>query len=226
MAGSVSINLILPDTEAYLSHTTIALVGTSSVSAENDSLIFSIAGAVALGGTGGYGVSISVNMIGSPTSDGVPVNPGLIPDQPDDLPAEDGATYAFITDSTVTVVGGTLSVTATEMGSAADPNIIAITGSLGSGEKPTSTGAAGTLAVNLIRNDTEAYLNGNSSVTEVAPASGVTDPGPASLMVMPTTPRASSRSPAPWELARRASGRRWATTRSPRPSPRTSKTRR
>ncbi len=183
VAGSVSFNLVLPDTEAYLSNTTIALVGDSSVSAQDDSLIWSIAGAVALGGTAGYGVSISVNMIGSPTSDGAPVNPDLIANQPGDLPVEDGATYAFITDSTITMVGGTLSVTATSMGPIGSTRIVAITGSLGAGEKPNSTAAAGTLSVNLIRDDTEAYLSANSSVTEVAAGSGVADPGHLSLVV-------------------------------------------
>ena len=182
--GRSAINLILPDTEAYLSHTHVSLVGDSSVEADEKSVIVSLAGAgtIFTGGTGGYGAAIAINMIGSPDSNGAPTNPDLVPNQPD-LPVEQGATHAFITDSTVTLVGGTLSVTANTTDPSGSPRIIAITGALGTGEGKTSTGAAGMLSVNLIRTDTEAYIDASSSITEVAAGSGVTDPGPLSLTV-------------------------------------------
>ena len=161
-----------------------ALVGDSSVEADEKSVIVSLAGAgtIFTSGTGGYGAAIVINMIGSPDSNGAPTNPDLVPNQPD-LPVEQGATHAFITDSTVTMVGGTLSVTANTTDPSGGPRIIAITGALGTGEGKTSTGAAGMLSVNLIRNDTEAYIDASSSITEVAAGSGVTDPGPLSLTV-------------------------------------------
>jgi hypothetical protein len=180
MAGSFAINLILPDTEAYLSNTQIALVGDSSVEADENALIVSIAGAAGIsGGTGGYGVAIAVNMIGSPLSNGAPANPDLVPDQPA-LPVEQGAIHAFITNSTITMVGGTLSVTANNGDQGNGPLVVAVTGALGTAEGSTSTGAAGMVSVNLIRDDTEAYIDGGSRITEVT---GATDPGPLSLNV-------------------------------------------
>ena len=183
VAGSVSINLILPDTEAYVSSAHIALVGDSSVKAFEKSVIVSIAGSAAIsGGTGGYGAAAAINMIGSPISNGAPFNPQLAPDQPD-LPVADGATRAFITSSTITMVGGTLQVIASNVDPLSDSRIIAITGALGASKGATSTGAAGMLSVNLIRNDTEAYIGDGSSITEVAAGQGVTDPGILNLQV-------------------------------------------
>ncbi len=183
MAGSVSINLILPDTEAYISGATISLIGDSSVSADEKSDIWSIAGGVAFGGTGGYGVAVALNIIGSPTIGGVTADPVLVPNQPNDLPVEDGTTAAFISASTITIVGGTLSVTAINENPAVDPRIIVVAGAIGAGTGAGGTGDAGMLAVNIIQDDTDAYITGSSSVTEVAAPTGVTDPGPASISI-------------------------------------------
>src|SRR5262249_9760350 len=61
--------------------------------------------------------------------------------------------------------------------------LIAITGALATAKGNTGADAAGMLSVNLIRTDTEAYIDANSSITEVAAGSGVTDPGKLSLKV-------------------------------------------
>jgi hypothetical protein len=177
IAGSVSVNLILPETLAYLANDAqVSLVADSSVTAREESEIGAVAGAAALGGSGGYGVSVGVNILGAASV------PTLVPDQPN-LPAGDGVTDACVTGSTITMVGGTFTVEAVNANSGTQERIIAITGSLGVGSEPQSKGIAGMLSVNLIRDDTEAYVSSNSSITEVAAPSGVTDPGPLNLVV-------------------------------------------
>ncbi|HEV3078683.1 MAG TPA: hypothetical protein VGY66_02850, partial [Gemmataceae bacterium] len=183
VAGSVSINLVLPTTVAYVSGATLSLIGDSPVTAEEQSEIWSVAGAGALGGNGGYGAALGLNIIGSPTNNGTPANPTFVPDQPDNLPVRDGETFAYITDSTITMVGGTLTVQAINDNPSTDSRIIAISGSLGAGSQEAGIGGGGMLSVNIIQNDTEAYISNNTSVTEVSAPSGVTDPGSANVLV-------------------------------------------
>ena len=176
--------MILPDTEAFLSNTNVALTpnpsppgsgaggegaGDSSVTANEESQIVSLAGSAALGGTGGYGFSIAFNMIGSPAFGRAPAsNPVMVPDEPN-LPTANGITEAYVTNSTVTVSNGTLSVTADNADSSSSPRIIVIVGSLGLGTGKNSNGFAGMIAVNLLQMDTEAYI-GSSTID----ASGLT----------------------------------------------------
>ena len=64
MAGSVSINVDLPDTEAYVQDATLTLGGDSWVKANEAAEIAAIAGSGAYGGSKGFGVAIAINLIG------------------------------------------------------------------------------------------------------------------------------------------------------------------
>ncbi len=99
IAGSVSINILLPNTDAYVTNSTLDLADDSHVSAADSSLIWSVAGAGAYGGAGGYGAAIAVNLIGFSNQ------VQIIPNQP-------ATTDAYITGSTVNMTGGTLKVSA------------------------------------------------------------------------------------------------------------------
>ena len=99
VAGSVSLDLVLPDTEAYISGATVNLSGDSEVHASEGAVIVALAGGLALGGKGGYGAALAVNLIGFSNQTTTSLN----------RPA---ATLAYIDNSTITDVGGTLSVMA------------------------------------------------------------------------------------------------------------------
>ncbi len=165
IAGSVSINILLPNTDAYVTNSTLDLADDSHVSAADSSLIWSVAGAGTYGGAGGYGAAIAVNLIGFSNQ------VQIIPNQP-------ATTDAYITGSTVNMTGGTLKVSAQNENSTSDPRIITITGFVGLGNGPTA--GAGMVSVNVIKNETEAYIQ-DSTVTEVAPPAGMTSTGPVSL---------------------------------------------
>ncbi len=169
VAGSVSLNLVLANTDAYVTGSTIALTADSHVDAADSSLIWSVAGAGAYGGRGGYGASVAVNLIGFSNQI------AIVPNQP-------ATTEAYINGSTITMTGGTLQVSAQNQNTTSNPRIIAITGSLGIGGQEEGNGGAGMVSVNVIKNDTEAYIQ-SSSVTQVAPAPGMTSTGPVSLEV-------------------------------------------
>ena len=172
-SGSLTLNLVLPNTDAYVSGSTLALGGTSHVMAQDTSLIWSVAGAASYGGKTGIGASTAVNLIGFSNQ------LQLVPNQP-------ATTDAYITGSTVTMAGGTLSVTAENQNSSTNPRIIAITGTLGMGSQPQSSGVAAMVSVNIIKEETEAYIS-NSSVTEnPLPAGATTDPNPVSVVIMST----------------------------------------
>ena len=151
VAGSVSVDLVLPDTEAYISGANVTLAGDSNVTATESAVIAAIAGSAALGGKGGYGVALAVNLIGF--SNQIPVTPN-----------EPAATLAYIENSTITDTGGTLSVLAKSANAPNQPSIIAIVGALGAGTQANSTGVGGMISVNIIKDETEAYI-GNSTVT-------------------------------------------------------------
>ncbi len=149
VAGSVSVDLVLPDTEAYISGATINLSGDSNITATESAVIAAVAGSAALGGKGGYGVSLAVNLIGF--SNQIPVTPN-----------EPAATLAYIENSTITDTSGTLSVLATSANAPNQPSIIAIVGALGAGTQANSTGVGGMISVNIIKDETEAYITGST----------------------------------------------------------------
>ena len=123
----------------------MTVAGNSSIIATDQSLIWSIAGAIAYGGTGGYGVSVGVNLLGTTN------NPN--------------ATTAYITGSTFTLGTGTLTVSASDANPTLDPRIIAVDGSIGVGSGDDAIGGAGNVAVNEINQINEAYVT-NSTINQ------------------------------------------------------------
>ncbi len=157
VAGSISVNAIIDTVEAYLLGATATLDEGSSIKARNESQIWAIGGAVAYGGKGGIGVGIAANVMGT-----------------DDDP---NVTRAYIENSTVTMGDGTLEISAYNENPTMDPRIIAITGSVGIGRGSESFAGAGTISVNIISNDTYAYIK-SSTIQEPQ-----NDPGTLSTLV-------------------------------------------
>ncbi len=150
IAGDVSVNVVLQTTTAYVSDTTIdlvgtasATVGTASVTAEDTAEIWAVGGALGYGSSGGYGVSIAVNLIGT-----------------DNAPT---ATTAYISGSVLGTSGGTVTVSASDADSTADPGIYSLAGAAGiaTGEKADADGA-GMVGVNIIFRTAEAYVQGST----------------------------------------------------------------
>lgn len=151
VAGSVSVNVVLDETEASITNSTLNIGGDARVTAHDESVIWSGAGALALGGSAGVGAALSLNLIGTS-------NVGLVPDRP-------GRTRAFIDGSTLTMTGGTLDVSAT----VADPDlglrIISASGSAGASiGGQGNIGGAGTISLNVIKTTTEAFIT-NAIIT-------------------------------------------------------------
>ena len=147
-AGSISINVDLTSTEAYLEGVIATLGGSSSVRAIDESQIWAIAGAVGLGGSGGYGFGVGINLLGSDQ------NPNV--------------TRAYIDNSQVTIGSGLLEVSAVSQDTSTNSRIVALTGSIGVGLGPDGSEAgAGTLSVNIISDDTDAWIK-SSVITDAA----------------------------------------------------------
>src|SRR5262249_34204952 len=141
VAGSVSVNQVLPVTEAYVSGAYLGLTGDATIKAVDNSEIWAIAGSGAQGGSVGFGVALAVNFLGSAT------NPSL--------------TEAYLRNSTISISNGTLTVSAIDTNNGSDPRIIAITGSAGVGSGGSGSGIAGMISVNEIIGSTKAYLEGS-----------------------------------------------------------------
>src|SRR5262249_18812653 len=140
VAGSVSVDVGLYSVVAYVSGATLNLQEDSSVTAEDESNIWTIGGAVAFGGKAGVGIGIGVNVLGS---DGNP-----------------NTTSAYVENSTVTLDDGALEVSAENKNPSVDPRIVAITAAIGA-----STGSfagAGMVSVNLINSETSARITGST----------------------------------------------------------------
>ena len=156
VAGSVSVNEILPITEAYVSGANLTLDGNATIQAVDESEIWAIAGSASFGGSVGVGIAIGVNEIGSAS------NPAL--------------TEAYAANSTFTIDNGSLNVSAIDTNSGSDPRIVAATASTGAGSSDSIAGIAGMVAVNEIIGTTSAYLDdstvrqgtGSSSAAGVA----------------------------------------------------------
>ena len=152
VAGSVSLDIDLPDTEAYVQDAKLTLTGDSSITATESAEIAAIAGAVAYGGDKGFGVAIAINLIGFAL----------------DLTSDPAQTDAYIDGSTVIIDGGTLSITATDESPSTQPRILAITGSGGISTSEDSDSGAGMVAVNDIQDETLAYVQSSSITQPVA----------------------------------------------------------
>lgn len=146
VAGSVSVNIILSDTQAYLKSVTATLSSDSSVTAKDETMIISVAGAGAYGGKSGVGLSLAINLIGFSNKLGIVVNRPAV-------------TKAYIEGSTINLNGGKLDVLATTtLNDAALPRIVAVTGSAGISTGTTSTAGAGMISINIVKNFVEAYI--------------------------------------------------------------------
>ena len=149
VAGSVSLDIDLPDTEAYVQDAKLTLAGDSWITATESAEIAAIAGSVAYGGDGGFGVAIAINLIGFSLG----------------LTSEPALTEAYIDDSTVILDGGTLAIIASDQAPSSQPRIIAITGSGGVSTSEDSNSGAGMLALNDIQDENLAYVQ-SSSITQ------------------------------------------------------------
>jgi hypothetical protein len=136
VAVALASNTITGDTEAFVRDANLTLAGDTSVKAHNDDQIWAIDGAVAYGGKTGFGAAVSLNII------------------------LDKA-YAYLADSTVTQSAGGLTVSGvSDNFGSADARIIAITASVGAAGQ--GLGISGTISLNLVEDDNEAYLSGTT----------------------------------------------------------------
>ncbi len=159
IAGSVSVNVALETTEAYLSSGSVTLTGDASVTAQDTAQVWAIGGAVGYGSNGGYGVSLGLNLIGTGSRQSL--------------------TEAYLDGTLLTTSDGTLLVKATNGNSTANPGIFALAGAIGiqTGEEGNLAGA-GMLAVNLIFRTASAYIQNSGKIevtTKTAGKSSVDD---------------------------------------------------
>ncbi len=146
VAGSVSLNVVLNDTLAFVEDSRLNSTGDMAISATDTSKIWSGAGALALGGKAGVGVALSLNMIGFSN------DVELVPNRP-------GRTQAFVDDSELHFTGGGLSVSAIADDLGRDPRIISASASAGASTSGQGNiGGAGTVSVNVIKTLTEAFV--------------------------------------------------------------------
>src|SRR5262249_21167388 len=136
-------NTITAETDAFVRNANVTLAGDTKVKAHNDDQIWAIDGAVAFGGKTGFGAAVSLNII------------------------KDNA-FAYVANSVVSQSAGGLTVEAASdnFGSAA-ARIIAITGSVGAATRG-DLGISGTISLNLVIDDNEAYLSGTSYTNTAA----------------------------------------------------------
>jgi hypothetical protein len=161
VAGDVSVNVILPTTNAYVLDSDLTLKGDSTVSATDTAQIYAIAGAVAYGDGGGYGIAIGLDLIGAAGSQ--------------------GQTEAYVENSTIDVTDGTLGLTAkvNQPSGSTDPGIVSAAGTLGisPGGGGADIAGGGLLAVNVIFRETKAFVTGSKiSQVETGPSAS-TDQG-------------------------------------------------
>ena len=137
IAGQVSINAIGSQTAASILNLSDISANDVKLFAKDNSLIFSIAGALAYGGKGGIGASIAFNDI-----------PGLL--------SERNYTIASIESSDVDAAGFL------DMDAETKDKIIAITAALGASKE--GMAAAISVSVNTIIGDTKVYVSGKKEL--------------------------------------------------------------
>jgi hypothetical protein len=130
ISGSVSVNIILSTAEAYILNSDVTLSGNSLLKAEDSSQIWAFAGAASVGGKGGFGISVAVNLIGFSN------DLEVVPNQP-------ATTKADIENSTIMITEGVLEVAAVNDNTAVDPRIIAVTGAVGAESRVAVVAGAG-----------------------------------------------------------------------------------
>jgi hypothetical protein len=132
VAGSVSVNIITDQVDAYLVNDNVQLAGDLEVNATDASLIVSVAGGVGYGGKAGVGLAIAVNVVTNTTT-------------------------GYIDASTVNQTGGGLDVTASNENPTTDARIVALTGTVGVSSQ--GNGVAGMIGVNVVTDTTDAHLS-------------------------------------------------------------------
>jgi len=142
VAGSVSINVELPDTEAFVRDAKLTLDGDSQVAAKEEAEIVAIAGAGEFGGNNGFGVAVAVNLIGFELGQ----------------TSEPAQTEAYILDSPVALDAGNLSVTAGAAAPTGQPRILAIAVSVGLLKGENTHAVDGMVSVNTIQGKTDASV--------------------------------------------------------------------
>ncbi len=158
LAVAVAVNTMGNDTEAFVRDANVTLVGDAKVTAVNDDQIWAIDGSDNFGGALGLGAAVSVNLIND-------------------------RAYAFIIDSVVNQSGGALTMSASDQNfGAIDARVLAVTASVG---VSSSLAANGTVAVNTVSDDTEAFLSGtvytNATAGESATVTATSTSGIVSL---------------------------------------------
>src|SRR5262249_25436176 len=147
-AGSVSLNLVVDTTTAYVDGVQASLVGDSSVKASDQTAFWALAGSVAFGGKAGFGVAVAANLVGFSTQT------DLVPNLP-------CSTLAYVRNSQITLGGGTLEVSALDANSSSLPRYVTAAGSLGWGMQQSSTGVGGMVTVTIADGQTASYLQGS-----------------------------------------------------------------
>jgi hypothetical protein len=136
IAGSASIDTIDDSTEAYLQGATVTLSGTASLNANDDSILYAVAGSLAYGGKVGIGAALAYSTVVT-------------------------STLAYINQSILTQNGGTLTVSASNTNT--DPNTPRIIAIAGSGAISTQgVSVAGMAAVTLITDTVSAYIKAST----------------------------------------------------------------
>src|SRR5262249_39755125 len=152
IAGSFSINAGLFSAVSYVSGATLHLQDESSVTAKDESNIWSVGGALAYGGAVGIGAGIAVNFLG--TSD----NPNT--------------TRAYAENSTTTRASGNPLAQAENQNRTVPPRIVAVTAAIAiSTGSQAALAGAGMVSVNLINSRTSAEIIG-STVSEPSTGEG------------------------------------------------------
>ncbi len=131
IAGSVSVNIITDQVDAYLLNDNVQLAGDMDVKATDSSLIVSVAGGVGYGGKAGVGLAIAVNVVTNTTT-------------------------GYIDASTINQSGGGLNVSASNENPTTDARIVALTGTVGASSQ--GNGVAGMIGVNVITDTTDAHI--------------------------------------------------------------------
>jgi hypothetical protein len=131
IAGSVSVNVITDQVDAYLINDNVRLAGDLDVESTDSSLIVSVAGGVGYGGKAGVGLAVAVNVVTNTTT-------------------------GYIDASTINQSGGGLNVTASNVNPTTDARIVALTGTVGASSQ--GNGVAGMIGVNVITDTTDAHI--------------------------------------------------------------------
>ncbi len=146
VAGSVSINSITNTTTAYLLDDNATVSGSVAVMAQDQSMIWVIAGGVAYGGKAGAGAAVADNELKLTTS-------------------------AYLDGTTLSESAGTLTIAAdNQSASPSEPRLLAIVGSVGASSGDAAV--SGMVALNDVTSTVEAYSE-DSTVCDTS--TGLTD---------------------------------------------------